>query len=193
MEKKGNGIFTLLLNVIFVFVIVIAGVITILSLNTKQDVASVMGYVPFSIQTPSMEKTIMTGDFIVTVDINKYDEELKVEDIISFKAIEQGQKIIKTHRIIEVKKDGNLISYVTKGDNNTLEDAVTVQPGDVVSVYTGMRVPFVGYGMDLFSSRYGFLFGIILPIFIFFIYQLYVFMELLVELKLEGKRAKNSQ
>lgn len=193
MEKKSNNIFSVLLNVIFVFVIIIAAVVTILSLNTKQDVASVMGIVPFSIQTPSMEKTIMTGDLIITKDINAYEEELKVDDIISFKSLEQGQKIVKTHRIIDITKDGNLISYITKGDNNDAEDTVSVPPGDVVSVYSGVRVPYLGYAMDFFGSRYGFLFGIILPIFIFFIYQLYVFMELLVELKLEGKKAKNTQ
>ena len=192
MEKKSNGILSIFINVIFFFVIIIAAVITVISLNTKQEVANVMGYIPFSVQTPSMEKTIMTGDFILTKDINKIDGELKENDIISFKALEQGKKIIKTHRIIEIKKEGNIVSYVTKGDNNDIEDAVTVQPGDVVSLYEGTRVPMLGYAMDFFRSKYGFLFGIILPIFIFFIYQLYVFMELLVELKLEGKKSKKA-
>lgn len=188
MEKKGNGIISILLDVAFVVVIIVAGVVTVLSLNTKEDVADIGGYIPFSIQTPSMEKTIMQGDLIITKEYN--GEELKVGDVISFYSIEQEKKIVKTHRITEIQKDGNYLEYVTKGDNNQAADSVKLAPGDIISVYEGSRVPMVGYAMDFFRSKYGFLFGIILPIFVFFIYQLYVFFELLIEMKLENRRAK---
>jgi signal peptidase I len=195
MEKKGNGLISLFLNVIFVIVIVLAGVVTIVSLNTKREVADIMGYIPFSIQTGSMEETILKGDLIITerYESATSDRELVVGDIVSFRSVEQGQQIIKTHRIIRIEKTGNIIEYVTKGDNNPAEDEVKTAPGDIVSVYDGTRLPIVGYILDFFRSKWGFLFGIIVPIFLFFLYQLYVFVELFVEMKLETKRAKGSQ
>jgi signal peptidase I len=195
MEKKGNGLISLFLNVIFVIVIVLAGVITVVSLNTKRDVADIMGYIPFSIQTGSMEDTILKGDLIITerYESATSERELVVGDVISFRSIEQGQQIIKTHRIIRIEQTGSIIEYVTKGDNNPAEDEVKTAPGDIVSVYEGTRLPTVGYILDFFRSKWGFLFGIIVPIFLFFLYQLYVFVELFVEMKLETKRAKGSQ
>lgn len=184
MKTKDNKVFKVILNVMLGIIIVIAAIITIVSLNTKEKgVANINGYIPFSIQSSSMEKAIHKGDLIITKKYNS--EELKVGDVISFFSLEQNIKIIKTHRIIEIVKDGGMTSYVTKGDNNELPDAVKVAPGDVVARYDGKKIEKVGYVLDFFKSKYGFLFCIILPIFIFFIYQLYTFIELVVEVKKE--------
>ncbi len=187
-EKKGISVASLMLNTFFVLLIILAGIITIVSLSTQDEgVANVAGFIPYSIQSESMEDTIMKGDLIFT---RVYDGEtlLDQDEIISFFAMEQNQRIIKTHRILEVNDDGLMVSYTTQGDNNIIEDAEEVPPGDVISVYNGVRIPKVGYALDFFSSKYGFLFGIILPMFIFFIYQLYVFIELIVEMKYEKKK-----
>lgn len=187
-EKKGISVPSLIVNAFFVLLIILAAIITVVSLSTQEEgVSNIAGIIPYSIRTESMEDTIMKGDLIFT---NRYDgdEILEEGEIISFFMMEQNQRVINTHRIIEVNDDGLVVSYVTKGDNNLIEDAEEVAPGDIISVYNGVRIPKVGYAMDFFSSKYGFLFGIILPMFIFFIYQLYVFIELVVEMKYEKKK-----
>lgn len=186
MVKKSNGLVNLLINVLFVFIIVIAGVITVVSLNTRKEdgVANIMGYAPFSIQSKSMEDTILKGDLIIST---VYDgQELKIGDVITFNTFTpnaQGQevKIINTHRIVAF--DAVTEAYTTKGDNNEANDERSVLPGDILAVYEGTRIPMAGSAMDFFRSKYGFLIGIILPIFVFFIYQLYIFIGLVVELK----------
>ena len=187
MKKK---LFKVITNVVLGIVIVIAAVVTVLSLNTReQGVASIAGYIPFSIQTESMEDTIMTGDLILTKTYTE-EETLSENDIISFFAIEQNQTIIKTHRIIEVKDGDGMVSYVTKGDNNEIQDEVEVATGDIIAVYTGTRIAKMGNVLDFFRSNHGFLLCIILPLFIFFLYQLYSFINLVIEAKKATATAK---
>lgn len=151
-------------------------------MNTKKNgVTNIAGYMPFSIQTGSMDPTIKQGDLIITKIIDS--SELKKDDVISFLATEQNQTIIKTHRIVEIKNQGGMVSYITKGDNNEIEDSVEVAPGDILSIYTNTRIPFLGFIMDFLKSQWGFFFTIIVPLFIFFIYQLYQFIILIIREK----------
>ncbi len=179
-----KGIFSVLLNVILGVIIVLAVVVTVVSLATQEDgVPKVLGYVPLSIQTGSMEDTIMIGDLIITHAYE--DQKLEEGQIISFFTIEQEQRIIMTHRIIEVNEVGQMLSYTTQGDNNEIPDKIEVAPGDIISVYEGTRLPMVGSALDLLGSQYGFLFLIIIPLFGFFLYQLYNFIVLVIEMKKE--------
>lgn len=182
MKKGVIKTLKILLNVIIGLIIIVAAVVTIVSLSTRENgVADVNGYIPFSIQTASMEPTIKVGDLIIT---KKYDDQkLKVGDIISFASVEQEKTIIKTHRIKEINTTGDLTSYVTKGDNNEAIDEVEVAPGDIIAVYDGTKYAHLGTILDFFKSKYGFLFCIILPLFIFFLYQLYSFITLIIEVK----------
>lgn len=151
-------------------------------MNTKKNgVTNIAGYMPFSIQTGSMDPTIKQGDLIITKIVDSTT--LKENDIISFLAEEQNKTIIKTHRIMEIKQQDGMISFVTKGDNNEIEDSVEVAPGDILSIYTNTRIPFLGFIMDFLKSQWGFFFTIIVPLFIFFIYQLYQFIILIIREK----------
>jgi signal peptidase I len=182
MKKKGKNVIKTILNIVSVFIIIVAAIVVVVSLAGRdRGVANIYGHIPFSIQSESMKNVMDKGDLIIT---KKYDgSELKENDIISFFAMEGQTQIIKTHRIIEVKKRGNLTSYVTKGDNNEIEDGIEVAPGDIISIYEGFKIPKVGYALDAFKSKYGFLFLIILPLFALFIYQLYSFITLVVDYK----------
>ncbi len=181
--KKSKKVLSIILNTLLWIVILVAAGVTIVSLNTKEKgVANVAGYIPFSIQTGSMEDYIKKGDLIITQKYNT-DTELKTGDVISFFAFEQDTKIIKTHRIIEIKNNGGVLSYVTKGDNNPTKDDVEVAPGDVISIYTGTRIGILGYVLSFLKSKYGFLICIILPLFAIFVYQLYKFIAIIIDEK----------
>lgn len=189
LKKIGNT----LVDILFFIVIIFAIVMIMLSVNSDNNgIATLFGYIPFSIQTGSMEPTIMTGDLIIVKQAED-NYALKKDDIISFFALEEKTKIIKTHRIIEVKQNGTMISYVTKGDNNTGIDEIEVAPGDIIGKYTGTRIAKLGSIYDFLNSKYGFLICIIVPLFIFFVYQIYKFIILIIEMKNDGKKTVKNE
>ncbi|MDD2435764.1 MAG: signal peptidase I [Bacilli bacterium] len=183
MKKIGQKVLSIILNILLWFVIIVAAVVTIISLNTREKgVSNVAGYIPFSIQSDSMKPELYTGDLIIS---KKYDGEsrLKEGDIISFFTIEQEQKIIMTHRITHVVDINGMVSYVTKGDNNDTVDSIEVVSGDIISVYDGFKISKVGYALSFLKTQVGFFVCIILPLFIFFVFQLYGFIMLLLDAK----------
>lgn len=169
-----------IVDLLMLVVIVAAVGVTLVSLTSDNDGISKIGkYIPLNVKTESMQDTIYKGDFIVVEEVDP--EILKVNDVISFKAAEQDQIIIKTHRIVEiVQEDGN-VKFVTRGDNNIADDIVPVYKSDVIGIWNGVRLPKVGYILDFVSGRYGFLFCIVLPLFILFIYQIYKFIVVIIE------------
>jgi len=183
-RNKNNKLRSLIINVVIWIVVLVAASVTIISISTKdQGVANILGNIPLSIQTDSMEPGIKVGDLILTSEY--INQELKKDDVISFFAIEQNKKIIKTHRITEVLDSNGMISYATKGDNSPAQDELHVAPGDIISIYSGKRVPLLGKVLDFLKSQWGFFIFIVLPLFIFFIYQLYTFIVLIIDSKKE--------
>lgn len=182
--SKGKKILKVIVNIILWLVILLAALITIISISTRdRGVANIGGMMLFSIQTESMEPEIMAGDLIIGKACNPVD--LEVGDIISFFSIEQETTIIKTHRIKEVINQGGVLSFVTKGDNNELADSVDVPVGDVIAIYDGIKIPNGGSVLDFIKSQVGFFVCIIIPLFVFFIYQLYRFIVIVVRMKQE--------
>ncbi len=95
----------------------------------------------YEIATPSMTPTIKVDD---TVLIKRVDyKTLKKGDIITFKSSDSrlGGMII-THRINEVYKDkeGN-VQFITKGDNNELNDDAPVLPQNIYGKVIA-KIPF---------------------------------------------------
>ena len=76
-----------------------------------------------------------------------------------------------------------MTSYVTQGDANTGEDPQQVAPGDIISVWNGTRLPVLGSILTFLKTKVGFFVCIILPLAVFFIYQLYKFIMLLLDYK----------
>lgn len=84
------------------------------------------GYAPNLVMSASMEPTIMTGEIILTKQIDF--EDVEVGDIIVYKhTYDNGKFKAIVHRVIE-KTDEYL---VLKGDNNTVRDPWNVYPEDV--------------------------------------------------------------
>lgn len=174
-------------DVLLVIFILLAATITIISLNTKdRGVTNVAGRILLNIQTDSMKPTINPGDLIITKQYN--GEDIKQGDVISFFAFEQDTTIIKTHRVIEVNNTDGTITFTTKGDNSLAEDQVELTKNDILAIYDndnydGVKIPFVGKIFSFLQSQVGFLLCIIFPLLIFFIYQLYKFIETIIDEK----------
>ena len=69
------------------------------------------------------------------------------------------------------------------GDNNNgIADTHVISDGDIVGKYVG-RIPKLGNVMDFLSSSTGFLVVIVLPMLLFFIYQIYHLIMISIRLK----------
>lgn len=163
-------------------VIVFAIGVTLISLTSDNNNVSKIGkYIPLNVKTNSMEPTIKKGDFIIMEECDV--STLKVGDVIAFFANEENQTIIKTHRIVEIDDKTSDKSFITRGDNNAINDSIPVFPSDVVGKWHDVRLAKVGTVLDFISSQYGFLFCIVLPLLILFIYQIYRFIIVIIEEK----------
>ena len=151
-------------------------VISISSITAKANngVPDVFGYTPFSVQTNSMNPTLVKGDYIFVEECDPTN--LQVGDIISYFTIIDGTRVINTHRIVEVNAENDIIQYRTQGDNketNPEVDKLMVSPGDVIGKYNGTRIPKLGAVIDYLSTQMGFFLIILLPVLLFTIYQIY--------------------
>lgn len=182
--KKVVGI---VINVILWLFVVFAALTTVVVFTgtSNNGVGNLFGYMPFSIQTQSMEPTIKAGDVVIgkEVDFNT----LKEGDIITYWTTVDEQKILNTHRITKVVSNGkgSVPSFKTKGDNNQIEDEYTVAAADIVAKYNS-KISGLGKAVDFLETQKGFFICIVLPLILFFLYQLYHFIKVIVTVKQEN-------
>ena len=182
--KKVVGI---VINVILWLFVVFAALTTVVVFTgtSNNGVGNLFGYMPFSIQTQSMEPTIKAGDVVIgkEVDFNT----LKEGDIITYWTTVDEQKILNTHRITKVISNGkgSVPSFKTKGDNNQIEDEDTVAAADIVAKYNS-KISGLGKAVDFLETQKGFFICIVLPLILFFLYQLYHFIKVIVTVKQEN-------
>ena len=182
--KKVVGI---VINVILWSFVVFAALTTVVVFTgtSNNGVGNLFGYMPFSIQTQSMEPTIKAGDVVIgkEVDFNT----LKEGDIITYWTTVDEQKILNTHRITKVISNGkgSVPSFKTKGDNNQIEDEYTVAAADIVVKYNS-KISGLGKAVDFLETQKGFFICIVLPLILFFLYQLYHFIKVIVTVKQEN-------
>lgn len=109
---------------------------------------------------------------------------LKEGQIITFRYNVAGQQILNTHRIIEVRKgaDGKAQEYVTHGDNNPAGNTESVLPYNVLAVYSS-HMKGVGKAIVWLQEPTHFLLVIVLPLGILFIYNIVMFVMMIMSWK----------
>lgn len=159
-------------SVVMWIIILVAALYAFTTLATKDDgsVSNLAGFTPMTVQSDSMSPTFDQGDLIViqTCDTSK----LEVGDIVTFHTIIDNQYALNTHRIASIDELNGMRSFTTKGDNNDIADQHIISDGDIVGKYV-FKLPGMGNVMDFLSSTWGFLIVIVLPMLLFFIYQVY--------------------
>ena len=193
--KKVLGIIGNTLIWIFVVFAVVVTVLAFAAQTSAERIPSLGGKVILTVQSPSMEPTIMQGDIIIGRMLTS-EEQLsrKVGDIVTFVSDIGGQTVTKTHRIVGILPGDGAFDgqtrYVTQGDNK--ETNPTADPpvvaGNVISIYEGTRIPFIGNILSFLQQPTGFLVAIVLPLALFFLYELILFVRKLLQLKNEGKK-----
>ncbi len=192
-QSKSKRIINTVINVILIIAIVVAVVATYVSFvsTSGNGVPNIFGLRLFSIQTDSMYPELLPGDLAVGTNV-KDKGELRPGDIITYWTVIDGERVLNTHRIIEIYNGGGYWIFQTKGDNNTLEDPLTVHESEVVSQYK-FRIPGIGKVFNYLQTSTGFLLVVVLPVFIFFIYHLVQFFRVLFEYQNVKNRIKYEQ
>ena len=174
---------TIVISVLLWIVILIAALYAFTTMATRdnQNVSSLLGYTPLVVKTNSMSPTFDAGDLIF---IKKCDPDtLKEGDIICFHTIIDNEYALNTHRIEKIDESNGVRSYTTMGDNNNgIADRHIISNGDIVGKYTG-HLKKAGKVMDFLSSSTGFLIVIVIPMLLFFIYQVYNLIMISIRLK----------
>lgn len=125
--KKRKNIHNRIKKIVFIFIIIMLYNLTLLYMSyiDKFETPGSYIYKAYVITTTSMEPEIKKDDVII---IKKAKEnELNVGNIITFKV--DGEVI--THRIIDIENNNKQVSYITKGDNNNIEDETPVNYEDI--------------------------------------------------------------
>lgn len=131
--------------------------------KNPDEIPSFFGYKSFTVLSNSMQPSFSAGDMVFVKDkpINK----IAVNDVITFK--ETDQKLI-THRVVGQTKQG----FVTKGDNNNVEDEKIVKPDDVVGTHA-FTIPKAGYVSKFVSSPMGITLLILIPLLGYLLLEIY--------------------
>lgn len=192
-EKQKNGVINTVVNILLVVAIILAAVCTYVSFvsTSGNGVPSILGIRPFSIQTDSMYPTLQPGDLIIDTAIRD-TRELRIDDIITYWTIINGERVLNTHRITGIYDGGGHLIFSTKGDNNSLGDALSVHESEVVGKYS-FRIAGVGKVFDYLQTSTGFLIVVVLPVFLFFLYHLVQFFRVLFEYQNVKNRIKYEQ
>lgn len=177
--KRATGIF---ISIVLWAVILLAALFAFTTLATKDSshVANLAGFTPLSVVTDSMAPTFQAGDLIIIRSCDPAS--LKEGDIVTFHTIINNEFALNTHRIAEIQGQADARSYVTKGDNNDIADIHMITDGDIVGKYVA-RLPHFGRVVEFLSSSMGFLLVIVLPLLIFFVYQVYHLVTVSIDLK----------
>ena len=183
-QSKAVKIIKIVVNVIFYTLIAALFLFSIANLNKKDEYAvpSLFGRGFTTVATNSMagdQKDSFTDKDLVFLKVvtdknrDKLADKLEEGDIITFKSwnAQLGQYMLNTHRIVHVNEDG---TFTTKGDANAVEDSDRVARADLRGIYTG-KWKGVGSAFKFLQTSTGFLVCIVLPVLIFFIVELVLF------------------
>lgn len=132
-------------------------------LTTKSDkLFEIIGYRSYTVLSGSMEPKLYPGDIVIAKHKNKTD--INVNDIVTYR---DNEGVIITHRIIEETPEG----YITKGDNNNVEDAQILTEDNIIGEVK-LSIPKIGYVMEFLSKPMVIATEmILLSVFIFFYYK----------------------
>lgn len=171
-KTKGErvvSISAIVLSAILIPILILNIVLIVKSVTKPDEIPSVGNRTPLIVLTESMEDEICDGDLIVarTTDI----EDIREGDVISYFDPASKSQSIVTHRVIKKTTVDGKVFFKTQGDNNDIADKHDVPEENVIGVWTGFRVPFLGNIMLFMQSPWGMIVCIALPVVAFILLE----------------------
>lgn len=135
--SKNHSVLKAFLNGIFYSLSVVCVVLVLAAIV----IPKIIGAVPLTVLTGSMEPTFRPGDLLITKEIDP--AEVKTGQMITFQP-ESGVDTLITHRVVSagVSIGGDRV-FVTRGDANNQDDKAII--GDQVMGKYLYHVPYVGF------------------------------------------------
>lgn len=186
-----------IINILIVLVLITSLLIAVMALTSKASgISTIFGYTVQPIQSDSMKGKSPDGyeggDFekgdLMIAKATKFDPsaEYGLGDIVTFITEDSdGQQMLIVHRIIDTAENASGATvYRTQGDNrevaqvpdqNSVEDYLTSDRiGSVYHTkgYEGKIIKGVGSVFDYLRTQQGFFLVVLLPMIIFFMYEL---------------------
>ena len=197
IPAKVKKVTKIVVNVLLWMFLAFALFITIMALAAQGDSTgqpSMFGQYLLTVSSDSMSPTFRQGDIILGTKLTEEQkQQLKADDVITFRTTINGEQALNTHRIISVAYDdsGKVMYFITKGDNpetNTMVDEYRPMTADIIARWDGAKLNGVGNLLIFLQTSTGFLVCIVIPMAIFFIYEVYKFIRTLISVKNEGKK-----
>lgn len=176
--------FSVFFNIVAWIVLVFSMIMTILVFTADRNngTANLFGFIPMTVESDSMKPTFLKDDMIICHEIDDI-ENLNEGDIITFWTIIEGQKVKNTHRITEIIDINGSKQFITRGDNNSYEDDIAVYSVDIIGEWTGVKIGGFGKVMSFLRTKTGFFICVLIPVALFFIFELYKLIVVIVEIK----------
>ena len=175
IRKRKNKIIKTISWIILIILVYNIILVAISNIN-KPDTICLFGYKAYIIKSDSMEPSIKSGDVVIVEKIP--EENIQVGDIITFK---KNTEII-THRISRIEEEANIKRYVTKGDNNNLEDIEKVTYEDIKGKNV-IIIPYLGKIINMLENK-------IIFLIILLIILMLCFNKIQKQEKIESRREK---
>jgi len=196
-KSKAAKIGGVVVNVLLWVFVVFSVVVTIFVFSAQKDadgVPSLFGNSYISIVSDSMAPSIREGDMIVVKKVSGMPEaaQCKEGDVITFYSsqdINGDGKVgndIETHQIIKVREDNGFVYYTTMGTNEEYSHGIAdpeILSSSVIGIYTGTKISGLGSVISFLGSSTGFLVCIVIPLAIFFLYELIRFVVMFIKVK----------
>ena len=173
-----------IVNVLVWIVLILALLMTVMVFSSGRNngIANLMGFIPMTVESDSLKPTFQKNDLIICKEVDDVYK-LKEGDVITFWTLIDGQKVKQTHRIVEITELDGDRSFITRGDNNEIDDLVPVMKGDIIGQWDGFKIGGFGKVMSFLRTKTGFFICIVIPMAVFFLVELYKFIVTLIELK----------
>lgn len=204
--KSWKKVLKIVLNVFLWLFVAFAVVVTVLAFAAQRSadgVPTVGGKCYLTVLSDSMSPTFKKGDLIVGTKLSESEKKsLRAKsddyegDVISFFSDVNGDGVadeINSHRIVGINYNdtGDVLSYITQGDNaktNLIADTDAVSWDFVVAKWNGTRIRGLGGFLNFLQQPKGFLIVIVLPLVLFFLYEVFVFIKTFLGIKNAGKK-----
>lgn len=181
MKKVFKIIFSTLSWIILIFALIVT--LLVFTADRNNGVPSLLGFMPFTVESDSMKPTFEKNDLIICREVNDINE-LQKDDVITFWTIIDGKKVKNTHRIVEINESsGSSKNFITRGDNNGSNDDISVFPVDIIGKWTNVKISGFGKVMSFLRTKTGFFICILIPMALFFLFELYKMIVTIIEIK----------
>lgn len=186
-QKKVFNITVTALQIVVVLLAIIFAAIILCNPNIDSAEVSGSSIKLLPVLSNSMagdkEDSFKEGDLIVA-KIPKDKNALNIGDIVTFKYNVGGANRLNTHRIIEKETTAEgLTVYITQGDAAENNERERIMADEVLAVYD-FHIAGLGSAIHWLQNPTNFLLVIVLPLIILFIYNIVMFVRMMVMAKM---------